>query len=332
MILPPRATVPTMYFIGVTTTHSSIMRVFPEWARLLGLGEAALRGIDLPIHADPEDYRQVVHFIRHDPLSQGALVTTHKIDLYAASRESFDWLDPYARTFGELSCISKREGKLAGLALDPVSSGHALEEFVPGGFWREHGGEALILGAGGSAIAIAAWLMRRQAGAVPSTLEGTAELRAPSSVPDRPSRLRVTNRSRPRLDAIRRILGALDPGFPVEYALAAEPEDNDRVLRGLPPRSLVVNATGLGKDRPGSPLTDAAVFPEDGLAWELNYRGDLRFLKQARAQQAARRLRVEDGWAYFIHGWALAVAEVFHLGEIRGPLLERLRNCSECVR
>ena len=313
MILPPRAARPTMYFIGVTTTELSIMRIFPEWARLLGLGEAELRGIDLPIHADPEDYRQVVHFIRHDPLSLGALVTTHKIDLYAANRDSFDWLDPYARMFGELSCISKREGRLAGLALDPVSAGLALERFVPRGFWREHGGEALILGAGGSAIAIGACLLRREAGA------------------DRPARLRVTNRSRPRLEAIRRILTALDPALPVEYHLAESPEDNDRVLRELPPRSLVVNATGLGKDRPGSPLSDEAVFPEEGLVWELNYRGELRFLQQARARQEERRLRLEDGWMYFIHGWSLAIAEVFHLGQIGGALLDRLRQCSECV-
>ena len=313
MILPPRAERPTMYFVGVTTTQSSIMRIFPEWARLLGLGEARMRGIDLPIHADPQDYRQVVHFIRHDPLSVGALVTTHKIDLYEATRDSFDWLDPYARMFGELSCISKREGGLAGLALDPVSAGLALEEFVPRGFWREHRGEALLLGAGGSAIAIGACLLRREAGE------------------DRPSRLRVTNRSRPRLEAIRRIFSALDPAVPVEYHLAESPEDNDRILAGLPPHSLVVNATGLGKDRPGSPLTDSAVFPEEGLVWELNYRGELRFLRQARERQKERRLRLEDGWMYFIHGWSLAIAEVFHLGRIGGALLDRLRHCSECV-
>ena len=29
------ATQPTIYFIGVTTTQSSIMKVFPEWAKAL---------------------------------------------------------------------------------------------------------------------------------------------------------------------------------------------------------------------------------------------------------------------------------------------------------
>ncbi|TIM29661.1 MAG: shikimate dehydrogenase, partial [Mesorhizobium sp.] len=48
------ATQPTFYFIGVTTTSSSIMRVFPAWARHLRLKDAVLKGIDFPLHADPE--------------------------------------------------------------------------------------------------------------------------------------------------------------------------------------------------------------------------------------------------------------------------------------
>ena len=43
------ATKPTFYFIGVTTGSSSIMRVFPEWAKYLGLGDVQIKGIDLEI-------------------------------------------------------------------------------------------------------------------------------------------------------------------------------------------------------------------------------------------------------------------------------------------
>ena len=53
--------------------------------------------------------------------------------------------------------------------------------------------------------------------------------------------------------------------------------------------------------------------PENGIAWDLNYRGELIFLDQARAQEKARNLRVEDGWVYFIHGWTQVIAEVFHI-------------------
>ncbi|MEO5614002.1 MAG: shikimate dehydrogenase, partial [Cypionkella sp.] len=88
-------------------------------------------------------------------------------------------------------------------------------------------------------------------------------------------------------------------------------EDNDAVMSGLRPGALVINATGLGKDAPGSPLTFAGPFPERAVVWELNYRGDLVFLDQANAQKQAKSLQVEDGWTYFIHGWTQVIAEVF---------------------
>ncbi len=77
-----------------------------------------------------------------------------------------------------------------------------------------------------------------------------------------------------------------------------------------PPGSLVVNATGMGKDLPGSPITNDGVFPLQGIAWELNYRGELLFLHQALAQHATRQLTVEDGWLYFLHGWTEVIAQV----------------------
>jgi hypothetical protein len=107
--------VPTLYFVGVTTTQSSIMRVFPKWSDALGLG-ADIAGYDAAIHAPAEAYRAIVQHIKDDPLSMGALVTTHKIDLLDASRDMFDYLDPYAQLCGEISCISKREGRLEGYA------------------------------------------------------------------------------------------------------------------------------------------------------------------------------------------------------------------------
>ena len=116
--LPNPATEPTMYFIGVTTGQSSIMRIFPIWAKALGI-QGCLKGIDIAIHAPAEDYRAAVEFIRSDPLSLGALVTTHKIDLLNACRDLFDELDPYAQQFGEISSISKRDGRLWGHAKDP---------------------------------------------------------------------------------------------------------------------------------------------------------------------------------------------------------------------
>src|SRR5699024_10060055 len=96
-----------------------------------------------------------------------------------------------------------------------------------------------------------------------------------------------------------------------EFELCETPEKNDALLGKLSPDSLIINATGLGKDRPGSPLTDEAVFPHNSIVWELNYRGELDFMHQALKQKDEEQLKVEDDWEYFIHGLKQVMAEVF---------------------
>ena len=306
---------PTMYFVGVTTGKSSIMQVFPRWAEYLELKGAVIRGIDCRWHDDPRVYRRVVDFIKHDEQSLGALVTTHKIDLLDAFRDRFDELDPYAELLGEVSGISKSGGKLVGHAKDPITSGLGLEAFLPERHWEQTGAEALVLGAGGSSVAVTCYLMDERHG------------------PNRPSAIHVTNRSLPRLEEMERIHKRIDCPVPVHYHHCPEPERNDAVMAGLKPHSVVMNATGLGKDAPGSPITSAAQFPEDGYAWDFNYRGDLLFLEQARSHQSQRRLHVEDGWVYFLHGWTRVIAEVFHIDiPTRGPEFDRLSRIAAETR
>ena len=53
--------------------------------------------------------------------------------------------------------------------------------------------------------------------------------------------------------------------------------------------------------------------------------GDLVFLDQARRQATSRRLRVEDGWTYFLYGWTQVIAEVFDLAiPTSGPGFEAI--------
>src|SRR5258708_13286936 len=66
--LPP-AEAPTIHFIGVSTTQSSIMQVFPKWVAELGIHGATIHGIDLPLNAPPESYREVVNFIPNHHVS-----------------------------------------------------------------------------------------------------------------------------------------------------------------------------------------------------------------------------------------------------------------------
>lgn len=301
-----KASKPTMYFIGVTTGQSSIMKVFPDWMHAMGQ-DACMQGIDLPLHADVETYREVVRFIRDDPLSLGALVTTHKIDIYNATNDLFDYLDPYAQMFHELSSISKQKDQLCGHAKDPLSCGQALEEFVPKNYWADNpDANVFIMGAGGSAISMCSYFMRKEFAG------------------NYPTKIVITNRSQPRLDKIAAICESLNPGgISCEFYLTSEPEHNDEILSQIAPHSLVINATGLGKDRPGSPLTGEVPFPMDAMVWEINYRGDLLFLHQAEAQHKVRRLKVHDGWMYFVYGWTQVISEVFHY-PIEGETLREM--------
>jgi shikimate 5-dehydrogenase len=109
------------------------------------------------------------------------------------------------------------------------------------------------------------------------------------------------------------MLAHLNPSVTFRFVHRPSPAGNDALVSALPPYSLVVNATGLGKDAPGSPVTDSAVFPKNSLVWEINYRGNLLFKAQAEAQAATRNLHVEDGWTYFIHGWTQVIGEVLRI-------------------
>jgi shikimate dehydrogenase len=279
---------PTFFFVGVTTGSSSIMQVFPRWADHLGLPRA-IAGIDVPLDASPEAYRRVVTYLRDDPNALGALVTTHKLNLFKASRDLFDAVGESAEILDEISCISQRDGRLLGHAMDDVTSGLAYDALAASDR------ELLLLGAGGSSLALTLHLHRLAVSGAPV-----------------PPRIVVTNRRPGRLDEMRALHERIGFAIPTTYVLAPAPADNDAALAGLADGAVVVNATGLGKDRPGSPLTDDAVFPVDAIAWDFNYRGDLVFLDQARRQES-RGATAVDGWFYFLHGWTRVMAQVFDI-------------------
>ncbi|TFG08004.1 MAG: shikimate dehydrogenase [Promethearchaeota archaeon] len=297
----------TFYYIGVTTTQSSIMKVFPKWAEYLGLAGTPIVGLNCKIHDEPKVYRKIVEFIKNDGKSLGALVTSHKIDLFDAAKDYFDEIGPYVELLGELSCISKGNGKLRAHAKDPITSGLAYESFIPEMHWKETKGDIFIMGAGGASLALTTYLMEK------------------GDKNNWPSKIHVTNRSTPRLEKMKKIHQKINPGIKIEYHHCPNSEDNDKILNQLKPYSLVINGTGAGKDFPGSPLTNSAEFPENGLAWDYNFRGDLVFLKQAQAQKKEKNLHVENGWIYFLHGWLQVIAEVFHLDiPTKGPKFEDL--------
>ncbi|HSK67210.1 MAG TPA: hypothetical protein VK888_09775 [Anaerolineales bacterium] len=305
--------VPTFYFIGVTTGKSSINKVFPLWMKVIGREEVILEGMDCKIHDDPEAYRQAVAQIKYDPHSLGALVTTHKIDLLNAARDMFEYLDPYAVITGEVSSISKLEGRLEGHAKDPLTSGASLDAIIEKGYFGRTQSHVLCFGAGGSGVATLLHLINKK------------------DKEDRPDKFTFVNRSQGRLDHAKEMVSGLDTDIEIEYICNSDSRVNDTIMEKFPPYSIVINATGMGKDTPGSPITWDGKFPMNSIAWEFNYRGELDFMHQAQAQVESRKVTVEDGWIYFVHGWTQVVAQVLHF-DLTPELFAKLNEAASSVR
>jgi shikimate 5-dehydrogenase len=305
--------VPTFYFVGVTTGKSSINKVFPLWMDVLGRPEVVLEGIDHKIHDDPEAYRATVAQMKYDPNSLGALVTTHKLDLFAAAEDMFDYFGPYAQVTRELSSISKRGVRLEGHAKDPITAGLSLDHIIEEGYFGRTGGHILSLGAGGSALATLLHLINK-----------------PNKA-DRPDRFVAINRSAGRLEHMRDMVSRYDTDIEVEYIQSSDPSRNDKVMEQMPEGSIIINATGMGKDTPGSPITDDGLFPRNSIAWEFNYRGELDFMHQALRQVESRNVRVEDGWVYFVHGWSQVVGQVLDI-KITPELFAQLDKAAATTR
>jgi shikimate 5-dehydrogenase len=304
---------PTFYFIGVTTGKSSIMKVFPLWMKVLGREDVLLEGVDCKIHDDSEAYRKAVTQIKYDPLSIGALVTTHKIDLLSAARDMFQYLDPYAMITDEISSISKLDGRLEGHAKDPISSGASLDAIIEKGYFGKTNGDVLCFGAGGSGVATLLHLINKK------------------DKKDRPKKFTFVNRSQGRLDHAKEMVGGLETDIDIEYICNSDPLINDKIMEKFPPYSIIINATGMGKDTPGSPITWDGKFPMNSVSWEFNYRGELDFLHQSMAQAESRKVKVEDGWLYFVHGWTQVVAQVLHF-DLTPSLFDQLNQAASTVR
>lgn len=304
---------PTFYFIGVTTGKSSINKLFPLWMKELVHPDVKLVGIDLKIHDERDSYRQATAQIKFDENSLGALVTTHKMDLYEAAEDMFNWFDPYAKLLHEVSCISKRNSKLIGHAKDLISAGLTVDSILGPNYFQNNDTHILIFGAGGSSIATVLHLINKK------------------NIGDKPKKIIVVNRSSPRLEHLKKVVNKVGTDIDMEYIQNEDPKKNDIIMSRLPEKSLVINATGLGKDRPGSPVANGGLFPENGIAWEFNYRGELDFMHQAEKQKNLRGVKVEDGWIYFIHGWTQVISQVLHL-EMTEELFNRLTNAANTLR
>lgn len=278
----PDASSSVIWFLGVSTGPSLIHRAAPRWGELLGR-PLSCRGVDLPLGAQPAQYRAFCESLATADEALGAVVTSHKTALFDHCAGQFTHLDPDARLSREINAIASSSAGLAGWARDPVSTGRVLDRI-----WPDPGGDIIILGGGGTAAALLTHLVRRSAGV---------------------HRAVVCEPEPRRRAALGALLRDLQPRFEVQVPRGRPERPWDGVVARAAAGALVVNATGLGKDRPGSPLTAEAEFPPGAIAWDLNYRGSLEFLHQA----ARHGARVHDGWDLFCHGWAAALTPILRL-------------------
>jgi len=284
-----------MEFLGVHTQGSMAVKVFPDWACALGIQGATLRGVNLPIDGSLNEHYGAIDRIKQDPQIYGALVTSHKLSIVRAAEQLIDHYTDEAKLTGEVSALYKRQGKLWGHAVDPVNCGLAMAKFLPSNWWFHHKKSGiLVLGGGGACIALLVNILQHNL--------------------NPPSFIQIVEKCVDNLEHCAQVIKRLDSDqTSVELIHSHSPRVCDQLISDLPPHSMVINATGMGKDIPGSPVTDAVSFPMHGVVWELNYRGTRPFLRQAKRQSHSKSLIVEDGWHYFLYGWSSVIGIVFDL-------------------
>ena len=98
-----------------------------------------------------------------------------------------------------------------------------------------------------------------------------------SSVPDRVPLAEITIDEGAKEAFLTRTVNDLETDIEFEFIQNNDPRINDQIMSRMPQGSVVINATGMGKDTPGSTVTDQGAFPRSGIAWEIYYRGELDF-------------------------------------------------------
>ena len=286
----------TVVFVGVTTGSSLVHQAISVWQSILGI-VCKVRGLDISLEADDDTYVRFLNDLLTDDSVEGAVITTHKVRVFRAGQSLFSELDQLALACEEVNAIRRTPAGLCGWARDPVSVGRVVDRV-----WPESEGGVICLGAGGTARALAHHLFttRPPVGFVCA-------------------------------DPIRASVEHLvqTAGCPVAGHVGNGPWDD--LIDSAPPGSLIVNATGMGKDRPGSPITGRTRFPPRAVVWELNYRGKLEFLDLARTQEKGSGLQVHDGWQLFCHGWAAALSAVLDLPD-DGKLGDRFAQATKALR
>lgn len=282
-------------FVGVSTGSSAVHEVFPGWCRCLGTVDATMEGVDLPLDSPQSAYEAVVQGHREGRFA-GCLITSHKAAMFDAVSESLDRVTSEAAALREIGMLYWEGESLVGGANDAVSVTKIFREILDSERWLEGSREVVVFGAGGAGLAIA----RELAG---QSLAAARAVVVCESDPERATRA-----------AEIACTWGTDERVTVRETTSVE--ESDAIVGHTGQGAIVVNATGLGKDRVGSPVSPSVRFPERAMVFEANYRfvaqPSLYFHEIALSQAPARGLVVDGGWDYFLWGWLVVMRHVYH--------------------
>ena len=304
---------PKIAFLGVSTGSSWVHRVFSRWAACLQY-DLALESMDLALRSPASSYRHFVMGLRERRGDIcGALITSHKAAVFETARDLFDELTPESQRLGEVGMVYWRDDRIVGAANDSISTRAVVRRLLlDSPRWANSARKAVILGAGGAGLALVDSLVRD---------------------PDvKCSDICVTECDGSRLLQVRSRIADWIAGIPINILHVNGTADD--VVAQAGEGALIVNATGLGKDLPGSPVSPQTVFPNEAFVWEFNYRlipqQEPSFLETARRQAHARKLTIEDGWEYFIWGWLCVMANA--LGRSPADFHDCFKAAAEAAR
>jgi shikimate dehydrogenase len=238
--------------IGWPLAHSRSPVIHRFW-----LNEFGIDGDYVAVPVEPPKIGRFLAEFSQSGFVGGNVTIPHKQAAFAAVAEA----DPVARATGAVNTLWLDGGRLMGANTDAEGFIASLDEQAPG--WNRAGGNALILGAGGAARAIAWGLLNRG------------------------MRVTVANRTASRAEELAAHLGA--------GIVAAKWSDIPKLLASA---RILVNATSLGL--PGQPALDIdlAPLPSAAVVVDIVY---VPLKTPLLAAAEARGLATVDGLGMLLH-------------------------------